>query len=150
QIASEHVVEVVVSGIDEPSGMPFIAMELLEGETLADAIETRGRLYSGDAIELFAQLRDALGAAHRAGLVHRDLKPENIYLAKPRRAGEPFTVKVLDFGIAKVIRESKLAATTTSSVGSPLWMAPEQTRPDRISAATDVWALGLIAFYVLA
>jgi hypothetical protein len=97
---------------------------------------------------IFEQLCHGVGAAHALGIVHRDLKPENIFLARSRAAGARFIVKVLDFGIAKIV--SEVRARTTEAMGTPLWMAPEQTaRGAAISPQTDVWALGLIAFFCL-
>ena len=148
RIRSDHVVEVVAAGIDEETETPWIAMELLEGEELAKVLEQRA-LAPGELLEVYRQLCHGLGAAHRAGLVHRDLKPENIFLAHARRDGAPYTVKILDFGIAKVVGETRTAAMATSALGSPLWMAPEQAEQGAIRPATDVWALGLIAFYAL-
>jgi formylglycine-generating enzyme required for sulfatase activity len=98
--------------------------------------------------EIYAQLCHALGAAHALGIVHRDLKPENVFLAVPKREGVPFVVKVLDFGIAKLVAEAQTQAQT-GAIGTPLWMAPEQTEIGRnISPATDVWSLGLLAFWL--
>lgn len=150
RIESEHVVEVIGAGVDEETRMPWLAMELLQGETLAEAVERRGPLPRPDALEVMEQLCHALGAAHRAGLVHRDLKPENVFLARARRPGVAFTLKVLDFGIAKFLQEAKTAATATGAMGTPLWMAPEQAEArGKIGPATDVWALGLIAYFAI-
>ena len=80
-IASSHVVQVVVAGIDPQHGAPWLAMELLDGGDLETALAARGRFTPSEVIELFMQLTQALGAAHRAGIVHLDLKPENIVLA---------------------------------------------------------------------
>jgi serine/threonine protein kinase len=147
KIDSNNVVEVIGAGID-PSGMPWLAMELLEGETLAHILRTRAPLTPPEVLEIFRQLTHALSRAHDAGIVHRDLKPENIFLAKPRRDGIPFDVKVLDFGIAKVLADA--GTRSTRPIGTPLFMAPEQMRPGRaIGPPTDVWALGLIAFACL-
>ncbi len=144
RVESDHVVEVLGAGIEQATGTPWLAMELLQGETLADRIARLGTLPRADLTEIFKQLCHALSAAHDAGIVHRDLKPENIFLAIPRREGLAFVVKILDFGIAKLVAES---GNTTQAIGSPLWMAPEQTNAAApISPATDVWALGLIAF----
>ncbi|MBM4363132.1 MAG: serine/threonine protein kinase, partial [Deltaproteobacteria bacterium] len=148
QVDSEHVVEVVGAGIDAATGTPWLAMELLRGEDLGTHIERRGPLPLPDALEVLRQLCHGLSAAHATGLVHRDLKPENVYLAASRHVGVPFTVKLLDFGIAKVVRETR--HDVTDAVGTPTWMAPEQTEAGRpISPATDVWALGLIAYALL-
>jgi serine/threonine-protein kinase len=148
-IESEHVVEVLDAGVDSASEMPFLVMELLEGEDLADMVGRRGELAPTAVAAIFVELGHALGAAHRAGVVHRDLKPENLFLARSRRSGGEPTLKILDFGIAKIIAEAH-TGSATQSIGSPMWMAPEQTvAGSRISPATDIWALGLIAFFLL-
>jgi serine/threonine protein kinase len=149
RIASEHVVEVTAAGVDEGTGLPYIAMELLEGETLQSYVKRRGFLPPAELMLVFQQLCHAMMAAHAAGIIHRDLKPENVFLALSRRAGgAPFVVKVLDFGIAKLAAEAGTRGTT-GAMGSPLWMAPEQTERGTITAAADVWALGLIAYFAL-
>ena len=149
-VDSDHIVEMVAAGVDETRNAPWIVMELLQGVDLKTALHERGRFDQADCHEIFAQLGHALAAAHAMGLVHRDLKPENIFLATPRRAGVPFTVKVLDFGLAKLVQESSTNGNGTQAVGSPRWMAPEQTQADgQITPATDVWALGLLAFTLL-
>ena len=147
-IDSDHVVEVIGAGVDEASGMPWLAMELLSGRDLeAYAVQT-GPCHPGTVALIFEQLCHALGAAHAKGVVHRDLKLENIFLATPRRADVPFTVKILDFGIAKVLAEAK--TRITAAIGTPLWMSPEQsTAGAPITPASDVWPLGLIAFRLL-
>ena len=146
-IASDHITQVISAGVDPASGTPWLAMELLHGETLAEWIARR-RATLPDLFEIFGQLCHGLGAAHAQGIVHRDLKPENIFVAQPRQAGLPFFIKVLDFGIAKMSSAHSSGATTTS-MGTPLWMAPEQTENGRVGPPTDVWALGLIAFTLL-
>lgn len=148
RIESDHVVQVVASGVDPGSDMPWLAMELLQGENLSQNVQRCGRLHPAKVAEVVSQLCHALDAAHRVGIVHRDLKPENLFLAAPRREGIPFTLKVLDFGIAKILQGSTSSMTTT--LGTPLWMAPEQTSPGaNVTPATDVWAVGLIVFYML-
>ncbi len=144
-IRSEHVVDVIAAGVEGDS--PWLAMELLRGEGLDDLLDQREHLEPREVLEIFAQLCHALSAAHDIELVHRDLKPENIYLAKSLSATSAYFVKVLDFGVAKLLRSD---VKTTVAVGSPLWMAPEQTRQSSdITCATDVWALGLIAYRML-
>jgi len=149
-IDSEHVVEVIGAGVDEESGRPWLAMELLDGADLGAVVRHQGPLSPAQLRELVGQLCHGLAAAHRAGVVHRDLKPANVFIARSRRAGVPFTVKILDFGIAKVVQESGSGSSDTDTVGSPLWMAPEQLNAQRPTPATDVWALGLLAFWALA
>ncbi|HTQ06462.1 MAG TPA: serine/threonine-protein kinase [Polyangiaceae bacterium] len=147
QIASDHITQVISAGVDPATGTPFLAMELLQGETLAERIG-RHRAPLSELFEIFGQLCHGLGAAHARGIIHRDLKPENIFVAVPRQAGLPFFIKVLDFGIAKMTSTHGTGGTTTS-MGTPLWMAPEQTENSRVGPPTDVWALGLIAFSIL-
>jgi serine/threonine protein kinase len=145
---SPHMVDVVAAGVDEGSGIPWMAMELLPGETLSVVLSRRDTLPRAEVRGLFEQLGQALGSAHRAGVVHRDLKPDNLFLATARAPSEPFFLKVLDFGIAKVVLDS--AAGNTAALGTPLWMAPEQaTTGGLITPATDVWPLGLIAYQCL-
>jgi formylglycine-generating enzyme required for sulfatase activity/tRNA A-37 threonylcarbamoyl transferase component Bud32 len=149
QIESDHVVEVVTAGVDEETGAPFLVMELLKGEELADAALRVGPLPLGDVADVLAHIGHALEQAHAHGIVHRDLKPENVFIASSRRRDGSFTAKVLDFGIAKLVADSR-QKTGTQPLGSPLFMSPEQTdRKGRICPATDVWALGLIAFRLL-
>jgi len=147
RIESEHVVDVVAAGVDAATGMPWLAMELLKGEDLARHVAARGALPTSEVRAIFEQLCHAVSAAHTTGIVHRDLKPENIFLAQAKRAGATFMVKVLDFGIARLSAEA--GSRSTAAMGSPLWMAPEQTERAAIGPCTDVWALGLIAYYLL-
>jgi serine/threonine protein kinase len=150
QIGSGHVVEVIAAGVDEETEIPYLAMELLEGEDLADLLHRRGRLPTHEALEIFDQLGDALTAAHRAGVIHRDLKPRNIFIARSRLRGMPFVVKVLDFGISKLIAHNGTSVTVTRQLGSPLFMAPEQARSGaKLRRSTDVWPLGLLAYLLL-
>ncbi len=148
-IDSVHVVEVIGAGFDEDSARPWLAMELLDGADLGAIVRHQGPLDEGQLREVVSQLCHGLAAAHGAGVVHRDLKPANVFVARSRRGGVPFTIKILDFGIAKVVQESGSGGTETDTVGSPLWMAPEQLNAQRPTPATDVWALGLLAFWAL-
>ncbi len=148
QIDSDHVVEVVAAGVDDELGAPYLVMELLKGEELGDLLARLGPLPLCDVAEVLAQVGHALARAHARGIVHRDLKPENLFVASGRRREAPFTVKILDFGIAKLVEDQQGRAT--QPLGTPLFMAPEQAeRSGRLSPATDVWALGLIAFFML-
>lgn len=151
-IGTEHVVEVYGRGIDEGTGMPFIAMELLDGETLQARIWRGGHanaLPAGEVLAVLDQLATVLEAAHARGLVHRDLKPENIFLTPKPHGGAPFTLKLLDFGVARFVDPSRPVHNATAAIGTPLWMAPEQHTGAEISPAADVWAVGLIAFQLL-
>jgi len=148
RVVSDHVVDVIAAGVDDELGMPWIAMELLEGDDLGEHVTRRGPQQVGQVLEVFRQLCHALGAAHQAGVVHRDVKPQNVFISTTQTATAPTAVKVLDFGIAKVAAAASAAGT--AMVGSPAWMAPEQTDPQAtITPGADVWALGLLAFWML-
>lgn len=145
RVKSDHVVEVVAAGVDEETGMPYLVMELLEGEDLESRLE-HAPPTNDEAFTILEQLCHAVAAAHAAGIVHRDLKPENVFLRRSRSGSGGATVKVLDFGIAKVVEEAR-TSNNTGALGSPFWMAPEQTeRSATIKPSTDVWAIGLIAY----
>lgn len=146
-IPSEHVVDVIAAGVEGPDHIPWLAMELLEGESLESHLEQLGPLEPTRAYEILSQLGHALSAAHDLGVVHRDLKPDNIFLARSRTSSSELMVKVLDFGLATVVEAS---TRNTTALGSPLWMAPEQTQTNEpITLSTDVWAIGLIVFRML-
>ncbi|MFO0603318.1 MAG: serine/threonine-protein kinase [Polyangiales bacterium] len=149
-IGSWHIVDVVAAGVDDVTGLPWLAMELLDGDDLSAIVERAGTMAPEHVRTVFEQLGEALGAAHRAGVVHRDLKPENVFLARSTIRGVPFVVKVLDFGIARIVAQAPGLASTTRALGSPLWLAPEQTQPGApLAPATDVWSLGLLAYHLL-
>jgi len=146
-IASDHLVRVSDAGIDETTGTPFLVMELLQGQELGNLLEERGPLPPADVVLYLHQTALALDKTHAAGIVHRDLKPENLFVTY-RDDGSP-CVKILDFGIAKVVEQS--TARATRAVGTPMFMAPEQIRGEAsIAARTDLFALGHIAFALLA
>jgi serine/threonine protein kinase len=147
RIPSEHVAQTIAAGVDRKLDLPWIAMELLEGQNLRDHVEEHGPMATDAVRQHLEQLCHALAAAHKLGIVHRDLKPANVFLAEARRVGAQRIVKVLDFGIAKIIAES--VTLQGDPLGTPSWMAPEQTTGDPATTATDVWALGLLAFYML-
>jgi serine/threonine protein kinase len=147
RIPSEHVAQTIAAGVDRKLDVPWIAMELLEGQNLADHVDEHGPMAKERVREHLEQLCHALAAAHKLGIVHRDLKPANVFLSEAKRVGAPKVVKVLDFGIAKIIAES--VTLQGSPLGTPNWMAPEQTIGDPTTAASDVWALGLLAFFML-
>jgi len=154
---SEHIVDVLDAGIDDALRVPFLAMELLEGEPFDVHLQREGPLAHERAEALFTQLGEALDQAHAAGVVHRDLKPQNLFLSKGRKGS--LVLKVLDFGIAK-LAESQHNST---QIGTPAYAAPEQLGPSWrsiaegrgrsiaavVSPQTDVWAVGLVVFEAL-
>ncbi len=139
-----HVVQVLDHGIDE--GTPYIVMELLRGESLRARLEREARLDPLALARVLVHVARALGRAHARGVVHRDLKPENVFIVRDE-AGE--TVKVLDFGIAKVDEKlvSKGRVTESGAIlGTPLYMSPEQLRGRNVDGQADLWSLAVIAF----
>ncbi len=148
-IESDHVVRVFDGGTDVATGAPFLVMELLRGQDLAAVLGARGPLPGAFVATLLRQVAFALEKTHAAGIVHRDLKPENLFLTT-RDDGTP-CIKVLDFGIAKVVAESASRAETTRALGTPSYMAPEQVRGDgTIGPAADLYALAHVAYTLLA
>jgi tRNA A-37 threonylcarbamoyl transferase component Bud32 len=151
-LQSEHVVRVMDAGrLDD--GLPYLVMEYLNGLDLDQVLGQRGQLPLEEAVEYLLQSMEAVADAHAAGIVHRDLKPSNLFLTT-RSDGSPF-VKVLDFGISKALDTTgnkQVSLTATSmTLGSPLYMSPEQVRSSKsVDARTDVWALGVIAYELLA
>jgi serine/threonine-protein kinase len=152
-LRSEHIVRVTDAGTDE-SGRPFMAMEYLEGADLAATLKATGPLAPEMAVGYVLQACEGIAEANAAGIIHRDLKPANIFVTR-RVDGSPL-VKVLDFGISKVLNvelkppAEQSVSQRNSLVGTPLYMSPEQLRdPSNVDGRTDVWALGLILFELL-
>lgn len=140
-----------------PEGIPYFAMEYVRGRTLRDRMAV-GPVAEADALPILERIAAALAEAHRAGVVHRDLKPENVMVADPPRGSshpgdriDP-TVKVLDFGIAKVLGNNADPSITQAGAvfGTPKYMSPEQATGKAVDVRTDVYALGMIAYELLA
>jgi serine/threonine protein kinase/ActR/RegA family two-component response regulator len=131
-------------------GAAFLVMELLEGHSLHDEMKQAGRFTAPRCAEILTPLCAALAEAHAAGIVHRDIKPGNVFLQRSPR-GE--TVKVLDFGIAKMVDEDARAGNLTVDggiLGTPAYMAPERFRGDPIDGAADVYSVGVMLYQMLA
>jgi serine/threonine-protein kinase len=138
------IVEVYDYGHTE-SGCAFIAMELLEGQTLGARLQARGKLALAEALVIARRIAAPLAVAHEAGIVHRDLKPDNVFLIRDPEGGALDQIKLLDFGIAKL--ESSVNRTTIGVVlGTPAYMAPEQCRGIDCDHRADLYALGCILF----
>ncbi|XYH99743.1 serine/threonine-protein kinase [Sorangium sp. So ce1128] len=147
QVKSPHVVQMIDHGL-APDGVPYIAMELLEGRDLRHLLAERAPLPPHEVVAIVWQVAKALGRAHERGVVHRDIKPDNIFLCDVGH-GEAF-VKVLDFGIAKIGETGDLAATRTGvTLGTPYYMSPEQVVGSRVDARTDLWSLGVVTYECL-
>jgi tRNA A-37 threonylcarbamoyl transferase component Bud32 len=141
-IGSSHIVEVLDFG-KLPDGATYIVMEYLEGITLGEALDAPGGLPLGDALDIGIQMAEALGAAHNVGVVHRDLKPDNVFLLQGE---EGYFVKVLDFGIAKVLHSGQKLTVAGSVIGTPHYMSPEQATGARTDATTDIYSLGVMLY----
>ncbi len=152
KITSEHVARVFDVGTLD-NGAPYMVMEFLEGGDLAAWLQQRGPLPIEQAVDFILQACVAVADAHSLGIVHRDLKPANLFCV--RRSDGQFLIKVLDFGISKLIdgtaSTARMSMTSTTAVmGSPLYMSPEQMQsPKRVDASTDIWALGVVLFELL-
>lgn len=149
RIRSEHVARVLDVGTLE-SGSPFIVMEYLEGEDLADLLDRCGSLEVDQAITFMLQSCEALAEVHVTEMVHRDLKPGNLFIAQ-LPDGSP-TLKIVDFGISKYIggaARERAATTSPQVLGSPFYMSPEQMRADAVDERSDIWGLGAILFEML-
>jgi serine/threonine protein kinase len=145
-IGNEHIVHVGDAG-RTPDGIVFLVMELLYGEDLEHAIDTRGPLSIEESVDITRQVLRALSAAHAHGIVHRDLKPANVFLT--HKNGERF-VKLLDFGISKIIGAKSLTITGMV-LGTPQYMAPEQLEGTRtVDARADLYAAGSILYEMIA
>jgi len=153
RIQSEHVARVSDVGTAILSGAPdhetpYMVMEYLDGEDLAQRL-TRGPIAVPQAVRFLLQACEAVAEAHAAGIIHRDLKPANLFIAK--RPGKSEHIKVLDFGISKILTDSSHSiddlTKTSTLMGSPLYMAPEQMlNVKTVDARADLWALGCILF----
>jgi serine/threonine-protein kinase len=152
-IQSEHVTRVLDVGTLE-DGSPYMVMEYLSGTDFWSLLKARGPLPFGEVVELVLQACEAVAEAHALGIVHRDLKPTNLFLT--RRSDGSALVKVLDFGLSKVLAPEvgegieESMTRTNIVVGSPHYMSPEQIRSlKHVDARTDIWALGVILYHLV-
>ncbi len=153
-IESEHIASVLDSGRDRATGLPFLVMELLAGEDVDQLLRRLGPLPPELALCIVAQACMGLIKAHDARVLHRDIKPANLFLA--RRDGGEFSVKLLDFGVAKMQADDSFEhhqelTATSNLIGSPIYMSPEQARNMKdVDGRTDLWSLGIVLFKMLA
>ena len=151
----EHIVDITDFGYTK-QGLAFLTMEYLEGEDLATLLAREGRQPWARLRRIILQVCRALNAAHEKGIIHRDMKPDNCFRIK--RGGNPDFIKILDFGIAKVISDGsitgrsdrpKMATEAGTLLGTPEYMAPEIARDQKADARVDVYALGILMYALL-
>jgi len=151
RIGQENIIDVTDVG-HGADGRPYIVMELLAGGDLATVLSASGPMPAPRAVHVIRQVLRGLGAAHGKGIVHRDMKPENVHLIE--RGGDPDFVKIMDFGISKVIAasDSKVRLTATGAViGTPIYMAPEQALAQtELDQRVDLYAVGVMLYELLA
>ena len=140
-LAHPNLVRVIDAGV--VGGLVYIVMEKLEGRTLRDTLMEVSRLSVRDALGIAIQIADGMQVAHSTGVIHRDLKPENIFIAPGNQ------VKVLDFGVAKVLGASHATTQKDRLQGTVLYMSPEQLQGVAVTPASDVFALGTMLFEML-
>jgi formylglycine-generating enzyme required for sulfatase activity/tRNA A-37 threonylcarbamoyl transferase component Bud32 len=148
----KHSNVVIIHDSDDARGeLPaFIAMEMVKGVPLRHLLQSEGSLEPALAIALMRRICAGVGAAHKLGVVHRDLKPENVMVVPPEEDGETETVKVLDFGIAKLLDKEVTRLTQDGEVlGTAYYMPPEQWRSEDVDARADVYSLGVMLFEML-
>ncbi len=142
RVKHDHVVTVYEA--DERNGVPYIAMEYLEGYPLDEFLKKKGNPTPAQVLRLAAEAAAGLAAAHRQGLVHRDVKPGNLWLEAP--AGR---VKVLDFGLARPVDAEVELTKSGAIVGTPAYMSPEQARGEKVDHRTDLFSLGAVLYRLL-
>ncbi len=146
-VRSPHVLPVLDAGVDAATGLAFLVTELLNGEDLGSVLRGRGPFSWETAMAVLQQVARGLDSIHAAGVVHRDLKPENLFLAESE---EGPVVKILDFGVAKVVALSRTSLRSTRTLGSPLYMSPEQLEGEAtLDGRSDIYAFGHLAFTLL-
>jgi ligand-binding sensor domain-containing protein len=149
RVKHDNAVRVIDGGVSQ-DGLPYIIMELLEGRVLEDELRARTKLSIARTAEIMAPVCEVLAAAHDEGLVHRDIKPENIFL---HTRGGREVIKVLDFGVAKLLDDSKASlrslTMTGNLVGTPQYMAPERLSDEAYDGRSDIYAVGVILFQCL-
>ncbi|MBK8259337.1 MAG: serine/threonine protein kinase [Polyangiaceae bacterium] len=143
KIGNPHIIQVHDAGVLS-SGEPYLMMELLSGETLAERIRRKPSLGLMEICEIMGQVCEAVQAAHDAKIIHRDLKPQNLFLTT--REGKPF-VKVLDFGISKLVENGATLTSPGVALGTPAYMPPEQLLGwDTVDERSDIYSLGVILY----
>jgi len=146
QIKSPHVVQIFDHGVT-PDGVPYIVMELLDGESLQKRLKREARLDAAPTAKIIGQTCKALARAHQLGIVHRDIKPANIFLTD---SDDEVFVKLLDFGVAKQDTGDLSMTRTNEKVGTPFYMGPEQLiSAKHVDFRADLWSVAIVAYHCL-
>ena len=154
RLEHEHLVRVTDFGWTR-ARRAFLVTELLIGESLGERLRRESVMPVSEALALVEQLLEGLEVVHAADIVHRDLKPDNLFLAAPKRHGDPISLKILDFGIAKVLSSEGQGAlghvktATGMMVGTPTYIAPEQALGELVDQRADIYAVGCILYRAL-
>jgi serine/threonine protein kinase len=145
-IVHDHVVP--IHQVGEDRGVPFLAMQLLEGESLDERLQRGPRLSLGETLRIGRETAEGLAAAHQRGLIHRDIKPANLWLERHvhGRQGGDFRVKILDFGLARGAGDQAQLTQQGAILGTPSYMAPEQATGEAVDARCDLFSLGCVLY----
>jgi eukaryotic-like serine/threonine-protein kinase len=143
RIGHENIIKILDVGLRDEDGAPYLVLEFLFGESIGDLLRREGSLGADITLPILSQAAAGLAAAHRAGIIHRDVKPDNIFLVG--EPGDPYAVKLLDFGLAKLEAASGFTQAGVA-VGTLEYMAPEQVVTDKPDARTDVYGLGVVMY----
>jgi len=142
-IKSDYVVTVYEVGV--ASGLPFLAMELLQGESLESYRQRLGRVPIESILRFGRQAAQGLAAAHDQGVIHRDIKPSNLWIESPNSR-----LKILDFGLARAVHDSAQDSIAGKVIGTPAFLAPEQARGDAVDHRADLFSLGCVLYWLAA
>ncbi|MDA3863094.1 MAG: protein kinase [Deltaproteobacteria bacterium] len=151
ELNNEHIINIIDFGTT-PDGVHYLVMELLDGETLSSRLTATNRLSFSQTFSIINQLCEALKEPHALGYIHRDLRPRNLMLIKNKDNSEEDFVKILDFGLAKIITGEKDPSKSGIglTIGDPTYTAPEQMKAAKVDARTDIYSIGVIAYHCLA
>jgi len=146
RLTHQNIARVFDFGQTEDS-TPYMVMEYLEGQSLADLIKEKGRLDCKTAIPIFMQVASAMSYAHSNGVIHRDIKPSNVLLVE--QGQNKHFAKLLDFGVASIVNENQHLTRTGAIIGSPLYISPEQTTGEDATSSSDIYSFGCLMFETL-
>ncbi len=140
-VESDHIVPVYEAGEDR--GVPYLTMQLLQGESLAKCLRRLGKLPLAEVLRIGREAAEGLAAAHEKGLIHRDVKPANLWLEAPHGRA-----KLLDFGLARVVSDRRHLTQTGAILGTPAYMAPEQAQAEGVDGRADLFSLGCVLYHM--